>query len=108
MSFLVLFRKEIREYLKTYKLLIVGAVFLLFGLSTPLIFKFLPEILRLSGEELPIALPAFTAADALKSYVSNLGQVGLLVAVLVAMGVIAQERERGTAVMTLCKPAGFA
>ncbi len=83
------------------------AVFLFFGLSTPLLIKFLPDILKMSGEQIPVALPAFGAADALKSYVNNFSQIGLLVAVLVAMGAIAQERERGTAIMTMCKPVGF-
>ncbi len=107
MNFGVLFQKEIAEHVKTYKLLIVAAVFLLFGLSTPMLFKFLPEIVKLSGEQIPIQMPTFTAADAVKSYINSLGQIGLLVTVLVAMGSVAQERERGTAVMTLCKPVGF-
>lgn len=107
MSFTILLRKEIKEQVKTYRLLIVVAVFLLFGLSTPLMLKYLPDILKLSGEQIPIQIPAFAAADSLKSYLGNLGQVGVLVAVLVGMGSIAQERERGTAVMTLCKPVGF-
>lgn len=104
MNFAVLFKKELVEYYKTYKLLIVIAVLLLFGLSAPLLIKFLPEIIRMSGEQIPIQLPAFEAGDAIRSYVSNLSQIGLLVAVLIAMGSIAQERERRTAVMTLSKP----
>ena len=107
MNVLVLFREEAREQLKTYRLLIVAAVFLLFGLSTPLLFKFLPEILKMSGEQLPVQLPIFTPADSVKSYIDSLGQIGVVVAVLVAMGSIAQERERGTIIMTLSKPVGF-
>jgi ABC-2 type transport system permease protein len=107
MSFATLFRKELREYFKTYKFLIVVAVFLFFGFSTPVLIKLLPEILKMSGEQLPVALPAMGAADALRSYTNNFSQIGLLVAVLVAMGAIAQERERGTAIMTMCKPIGF-
>jgi len=107
MNVFVLFKKEAKEQIKTYRLLIVAAVFLLFGLSTPLLFKFLPEILKMSGEAIPIEIPAFTPVDALKSYLSSLGQIGVLVAVLVAMGAIAQERERGTVIMTLSKPVGF-
>ncbi|MDO8491576.1 MAG: ABC transporter permease [Dehalococcoidia bacterium] len=107
MNVFVLFKKEAKEQVKTYRLLIVAAVFLLFGLSTPLLFKFLPEILEMSGEGIPIEIPAFTPSDALKSYVNSLGQIGVLVAVLVAMGAIAQERERGTIIMTLSKPVGF-
>jgi ABC-2 type transport system permease protein len=107
MSFATLFRKELREYFKTYKFLIVVAVFLFFGFSTPILIKLLPEILKMSGEQIPLALPAMGPADALKSYIKNFSQIGLLVAVLVAMGSIAQERERGTAIMTMCKPVGF-
>lgn len=107
MNFSVLFRKEVKESLKTYRLLIVVALLVVFGLTTPLILKFLPKILEMSGEAIPFQLPVFTAADAIKSYLGNLGQIGLLIAVLVSMGAIAQERERRTAVMTLSKPAGF-
>jgi ABC-2 type transport system permease protein len=107
MSFATLFRKELREYLKTYKFLIVVAVFLFFGLSAPIIIKLLPDILKMSGQQIPLTLPTFGPVDALKSYVSNFSQIGLLVAVLVATGAIAQERERGTAIMTMCKPVGF-
>jgi ABC-2 type transport system permease protein len=64
-------------------------------------------LLAISGEQIPLELPDFKAFDAVQSYISTLGQIGLLVAVLVAMGSIAQERERRTAMMTLSKPAGF-
>jgi ABC-2 type transport system permease protein len=106
-NFGVMFRKEFIEHIKTHKMLVVVAILLLFGLGTPLLLKFLPELLKLSGEQVPMELPVFTAFDAVQSYISTLGQIGLLVAVLVAMGSIAQERERRTAVMTLSKPAGF-
>jgi ABC-2 type transport system permease protein len=107
MNFGVLFRKEFTEQLKTHKMLVVVAILLLFGLGTPLLLKFLPEFLKLSGEQLPVNLPAFTAPDAVRSYISTLSEIGLLVVVLVAMGSIALERERRTAIMTLSKPAGF-
>jgi len=104
LNFSVLFKKEIIEHIKTYKLLIVVAVLLIFGLGTPLILYFLPEI---SGDQVPIPLPEFGAIDAIQSYLSTLNQIGLLIAVLIAMGAIAQERERKTAIMTLTKSVGF-
>ena len=107
MNFGVIFRKEISEHIKTYKLLIVAAVLLLFGLATPLIIKFLPEILKMSGEQIPMQLPTLGATDAIQSYIGNLSQIGLLVAVLISMGSIAQEKERRTIVMTLSKPVGI-
>ena len=100
----VLIRKEIREQLKTYRFLIVAGVFLFFGLSTPLLIKYLPELLELAGEDIIIELPPPTALQALQEYSDTILQVGILVVVLVTMGAVARERERGTAQMVLSKP----
>ena len=99
-----LLRKELKEQLRTHRLLIVGVVFLVFGLATPLLLKFMPELLQLAGEDIRIEMPPPTAAAALGEYASTLVQVGVLVAVLVAMGAVARERERGVAAMVLSKP----
>ncbi len=99
-------KKELKEQVKTYKFLIVAGVFMLFGLSTPLLFHYLPELLKLSGEDIDIELPTFTAAQVVGEYTSTLTQIGILVVILIGMGAIARERERGTAAMTLCKPVG--
>ena len=101
-----LLKKELKEQLRTYRLLIIGGGFLFFGLSTPLMLKYLPEILRLAGEDVVIEFPAPTALMSLQEYSSTLVQVGVLIAVLMAMGAIARERERGTAAMVLSKPVG--
>lgn len=101
-----LLKKELREQLKTYKLLIIAGVFLFFGLSTPFMLKYLPQILELAGEDIVVDLPPATALMSLQEYSGTLVQVGVLVAVLIAMGAIARERERGTAAMILSKPVG--
>lgn len=103
-----LLKKELREQLRTYRLVIVGGVFLFFGISTPLLLKYLPDLLKLASQEIPIELPTFTAADSLLEYAGTIGQIGVLIAVLVAMGAIANERRHGTAVMVLSKPASHA
>ncbi|MCJ7744055.1 MAG: ABC transporter permease [Dehalococcoidales bacterium] len=103
-----LLKKEIKEQLRTYRLVIVGGVFLLFGITTPLTLKYLPQILKLAGEQMTIEMPPPTAVQSLAEYAGTIGQVGVLVAVLVAMGCIANELRRGTAVMTLSKPVSRA
>jgi ABC-2 type transport system permease protein len=63
-----------------------------------------------AGDQIPIVLPSPTAADAVDQLAKNLGQFGGLIAVLLAMGAVATEKERGTAAMILSKPvsrAGF-
>ena len=99
-----LLKKELREQLRTYKFLIIAAVFLLFGLATPLMLKYLPELLKLAGEEIIIEIPPATAVQALAEYADTAVQLCVLMAVLMAMGAIAKERESGTAAMTLSKP----
>jgi ABC-2 type transport system permease protein len=107
-GFWVLLRKEFREQFKTNKVLIVAAVFLFFGLSTPVLTKYLPEIIKAvpSTGGVIIQMPTPTSADSLTGYTSNMAQFGVLMAVLVAMGAIAKEIETGTAAMVLSKPVG--
>jgi ABC-2 type transport system permease protein len=101
-----LLRKELLEQWRTMRLPLVATVFLLVGLSSPLLARFTPEILRaVGGDQFKIILPTPTAADAYDQLAKNLGQFGALVAVLLAMGSVATEKERGTAALILTKPA---
>ncbi|HEX5825601.1 MAG TPA: ABC transporter permease [Candidatus Limnocylindrales bacterium] len=105
----VLLGKEILEQWRTFRLPVVATVFLLVGLSSPLLARFTPEILKaVAGDQIPIVLPPPTAADAVDQLAKNLGQFGGLIAVLLAMGAVATEKERGTAAMILSKPVGRA
>jgi ABC-2 type transport system permease protein len=99
-----LLKKELREQLKTYRLVIVAGVFVFFGISTPLMLKYLPEIIKLAGEDMVIEVPAPTAAAAIAEYSGTVSQIGVLVAVLIAMGCVANELRNGTIMMTLSKP----
>ena len=101
---LPLLKKELKEQIKTYRLVIVAGVFLFFGITTPLTLKYLPEILELVGEQMTIDIPAPTAVQALGEYAGTIGQIGVLVVVLIAMGCIANELRNGTIMMTLSKP----
>lgn len=103
-SMLTLLRKELKGQWRTYRLLIVAAVFFVFGLSTPLLLKYMHALVPADG--FAGILPQFTAADSASGYIDTLGQVGLIAAILVAMGSVAAERESGTAAMILAKPAG--
>ena len=101
-----LLKKEFREQLRTHKLLIISAAFLLFGFGTPLLFKYMPQLLEMAGEDIVIQMPEPTAAMAIGEYTGTLVQFGILITVLIAMGAIARERERGVAAMILSKPVG--
>jgi ABC-2 type transport system permease protein len=97
-GFAVLLRKELLEQWRTTRLPVVATVFLLVGLSSPLLARFAPEIISaVGGDQFQIVLPTPTSADAYDQLAKNLGQFGALIAVLLAMGSVATEKERGTA-----------
>lgn len=105
-GFRELLRKELLEQWRTTRLPVVATVFLLVGLSSPLLARFTPEILKaVAGDQFQIVLPPPTVADAWDQLAKNLGQFGALIAVLLAMGSVATEKERGTAALILTKPA---
>jgi ABC-2 type transport system permease protein len=104
--FWVALRKELLEQWRSYRLLAVGVVLVLFGLASPLIAKYTPEFIKLvpMGEELAKLMPPPTAADAVEQYLKNSSQFGILLALLVTMGAVAQEKDKGTAALMLVKP----
>lgn len=98
--------KELRQQWRTRQLLIVCAVFLLFGLVSPLVAKFTPELLRsLEGaEQFAELIPEPTTADAITQYIQNLTQFGFILVIVLGMGAVAGEKDKGIATMILSKP----
>lgn len=105
-AFSIILRKELLESLRTFRLPIVAGLFLFTGLSSPVLARYLPEIIELAGGDQlgVIDIPTPTPADAVNQLVKNLAQFGALAAILLAMGLVAAERDRGTAAFILTKP----
>jgi len=108
-GFRVLLGKELREQIRTYRLPVAAIVFLLFGISSPVLARYTKELLNLLGSQatggIQFVLPDPTAADAIGQLLKNVGQFGILMAILLAMGAVATEKDRGTAALILTKPA---
>ncbi len=107
--FQTLLAKEFREQWRTWKLIVFLAVFFITGILSPLLAKYTPVLLG-SIPNLPAGMAALiptpTVADAVAQYIKNTSQFGILLVILLTMGVMAQEKERGTAAMLLTKPVG--
>jgi ABC-2 type transport system permease protein len=99
-------RKELIQQWRTRRFLVVMAVFILFGLTSPLTAKYTPEIIKSipGAEQFAGLIPTPTAADALSQYIKNITQFGFILAVLLGMNAVAGEKESGTAAMILSKP----
>ena len=103
----VLLRKELLESWRTLRLPIVTGLFLVVGLSSPLLARFLPQIIEAAaGDQLPsIPIPTPVAADAADQLWKNVAQFGAIAAIVLAMASVAGEKERGTAAFVLSKTA---
>jgi ABC-2 type transport system permease protein len=105
--FRTLLAKEFREQWRTWKMIVLLAVFLITGIISPILARYTPELLKMVPN-LPPALaniiPPPTMADSVAQYLKNTEQFGILLVILLTMGVMAQEKERGTAAMLLTKP----
>jgi ABC-2 type transport system permease protein len=105
-GFRILLRKELLEAWRTRRLPVVAVLFLVVGIVSPLTAKYLPQILEATlGDQLPIPVPTPVAADALAQLQKNLGQLGALAAIALAMGSVSGELDRGTAALVLAQPA---
>ena len=105
--FQTLLLKELREWRRTSRMLIIALVLLVSGMISPLFAKYTPMLMRyLPGvpPEIAALIPEPTIIDSFTQYIKNIGQFGLIVAIVLTMGVVAQEIERGTMAMLLTKP----
>jgi len=81
-------------------------LFLFTGLSSPVLARYLPEIIELAGGDQlgVIEIPTPMPVDAVDQLVKNLAQFGALAAILLAMPLVSSEKDRGTAAFILTKP----
>ncbi len=106
-GFGLLLRKELREMARTMRLPVVLIVFALLGLLSPVMARYMKEILgAVGGAAFEGAVPDPVARDAVAQLTKNLGQFGVLIAILITMGSVAGEKDRGTAAFLLTKPLG--
>ena len=99
-------KKELLQQWRTKRLIVVLGVFVLFGLTSPLIANFTPQLLSSieGAEQFAELIPEPTAADGVSQYIKNLTQFGFILAILLGMDAVAGEKEKGTTAMILSKP----
>ena len=68
-------KKELTENMKNYRFLILFAVFLIFGLASPFLAKFMPEILSAVAADMQMG-SAPVALDAWEQFYKNISGVG--------------------------------
>lgn len=97
-------RKEFLEQRRTYKLLIMLAVFTIFGTMSPLLAKLMPDLFKsMAIEGMTITIPEPTFIDAYTQFFKNVTQMGVIAALLVFSGSMSQDLSKGTLTNVLAK-----
>ena len=98
-------QKEIAEHIRTWRLLILSAVFLLFGMISPATAKFTPEILKMAGADsgMVIQMPPVIVTDSYLQFFKNMNSMGVIVILLVFAGIVVGEKVKGSAQLILTK-----
>lgn len=103
-GFFAFTKKEFLEYLRNFKFMILLAVFLIFGMLSPLTAKMLPDIFsKIAVKGMTIHIPEPTYIDAYSQYFKNISQMGFIVFLLIFGGLLSQEISKGTLIMILSK-----
>ena len=114
MSFVIFFKKEFFELLRTAKGIVLAAILLMTAIGSPLLAKLTPEILKwamsTAGEfdssmgviDLSM-IPEPTSIDSYAQYFSNINFLGILGFIIVFAGIVAGEKHKGTAAYILTK-----
>lgn len=105
-SLYVLFKKELLEIIRSKKLLILIILFGFIAVSSPILAKLLPQILKSIPQTpgLSISLPDPTWKDAVDQLVKNISQIGVFVIIIMFAGSIADEKNKKTLEIILTKP----
>jgi len=102
-------KKEWKEAIRRYRLLVIIGVFLIIGILSPVSAKMLPKMMEIMASQSKAQGFEFTYTkeptvnDAIFQYNKNLGLLPILIAIM-GMGLVAEEKIKGTAETILTKP----
>ena len=99
-------QKEWMEFFRNKRFLGLAAVFLMFAFSSPILARFMLEFLAMlvPGEEMfQMLLPEPAWTDSYAQFYGNIEQIGSITMILLFMGIISSEKQRGTADLMFTK-----
>lgn len=100
-----LFKKEIVESIRNFKLFALIIVFMILGIVSPLTALLMPDILEAVMEDsgITIDLPPVSAFDSYAQFFSNANQMGLVILVIIFGNILTHEFSRNTLVNLVTK-----
>lgn len=105
---MTLWRLEWMRLTRSRRLVALVGVYVFFGLVGPLTARYLGEILERFGGDVQVVFPDPVPADGIAQYMSNVTQIGVLVAIAVAAGALVLDAlpEMSIFLRTRVRPVG--
>lgn len=106
----VLLVKELRDAWRSFKFLWIPLVFVLLGVSDPIINYYMEDILNSVGnlpEGFEMIFPEFTPAEILAASTSQFQSIGIILLVAIYASSISRERQNGTATLLYVRPLSY-
>ncbi|WP_455617698.1 ABC transporter permease [Eisenbergiella sp.] len=103
-NYIVFFQKEWTEIIRTKKLYILMGVFAFFAMISPVIARYMSEIIALATDDfLTITVPPAAWKDSWSQFYGNISQIGCICVIFMFMGCVSGEKQSGSAALTLTK-----
>lgn len=101
-GYIAFVKKEFMENRKNYRFLILFAVFLIFGMMSAFLAKFIPEILSAFAADMEMTAEPI-ALDAWKQFYKNISGVGFSAFIILFGSCLSNEYSKGTLVLMVTK-----
>lgn len=98
-----LIKKEIKEYLRTPKGMILAVLFLFTALTSPILGRYMNEIIAAVAPEIVFDFPDPTLKDAWLQFYKNTSSMSMIVYLIIMTGTISQEKNKGSILLVLTK-----
>jgi ABC-2 type transport system permease protein len=103
LSNLSFFRKELKEILRTSRLIVVFAVFIFFSIFSAIGARYINEIIASMGGGIKIEFPDPTYIDSWAQFFKNVTSICLIVFLLIMTGTVVSEKTKGSIMLVLSK-----
>lgn len=102
--FTIFFKKEITENIKTYKLMIILVVFCFFGLMSPIIAKYTPDLLKSAlPNNILLNINEPTWVDSWEQFFKNISQIGSILIIGLFIGIMSREYQNNSLINLVTK-----
>lgn len=102
-GYIAFLKKEWMENTRNYKLFLILALFLIFGMLSPITAKFLPQLITTLVTDMDITMPEPTALDSWTQFYKNVSQLGFSLTLIIFSSFLSSEYSKGTLINMLTK-----